>query len=187
MNWIKPFAADQKKLPPAFKKKLAEWEIRKAVAGKSDQNVEDLQKILPLDFNRKLQEWERMKAAGMKPASPGMERQQPQQQHQQHQQHQQQQQQQRHSKNNGGHKQANKLKSDAIQQREKHQKEKELQWLEKELQKIEREKHRLEREREKYIERETRSELTNYLIHSLLATLIKYFLPWIRYDNIKTR
>lgn len=62
------------KLPPAFKKKLAEWEIRKAVAGKSDQNVEELQKILPLDFNRKLQEWERMKAAG-KPVSPGMVRQ----------------------------------------------------------------------------------------------------------------
>ena len=54
-------------LPPAFKKKLAEWEIRKAVAGKSDQNVEDLQKILPHDFNRKLQEWERIKAA--KPAA----------------------------------------------------------------------------------------------------------------------
>lgn len=75
--------ADQKKLPPAFKKKLAEWEIRKAVAGKSDQNVEDLQKILPLDFNRKLQEWERIKAAAVnKPASPGTERQ-----HNQHQNH----------------------------------------------------------------------------------------------------
>lgn len=49
------------KLPPAFKKKLAEWEIRKAVAGKSDREVEELQKILPQDFNRKLQEWERMK------------------------------------------------------------------------------------------------------------------------------
>ena len=79
------FTADQKKLPPAFKKKLAEWEIRKAVAGKSDQNVEDLQKILPLDFNRKLQEWERIKAAAVnKPASPGTERQH----HQQHQYHQ---------------------------------------------------------------------------------------------------
>jgi len=77
--------ADQKKLPPAFKKKLAEWEIRKAVAGKSDQNVEELQKILPLDFNRKLQEWERIKAAAVnKPASPGTERQH----HQQHQYHQ---------------------------------------------------------------------------------------------------
>lgn len=129
------------KLPPAFKKKLAEWEIRKAVAGKSDQNVEELHKILPHDFNRKLQEWERMKqqaSASKLPASPGLERQcsgkqQP---------------------CRGKHVKAT-AKTDEVQRGDK-QKEKDLQWLEKELQKIEREKLRLEREREKYIERESR-------------------------------
>lgn len=58
--------SESDKLPPAFKKKLAEWEIRKAVAGKSDREVEELQKILPQDFNRKLQEWERMKVRNLK-------------------------------------------------------------------------------------------------------------------------
>jgi hypothetical protein len=58
--------SESDKLPPAFKKKLAEWEIRKAVAGKSDREVEELQKILPQDFNRKLQEWERMKVRHFK-------------------------------------------------------------------------------------------------------------------------
>jgi len=149
-------------LPPAFKKKLAEWEIRKAVAGKSDQNVEDLQKILPHDFNRKLQEWERIKAA--KPAAgatagaagaagvagavgvgAGLERQGS-----------------ASSKSrtkkgaakSAARDQAAKVKPELLQRQK--QKQKELQWLEKELQKIEREKQRLEREREKYVERETR-------------------------------
>lgn len=138
------------KLPPAFKKKLAEWEIRKAVAGKSDQNVEELHKILPHDFNRKLQEWERMKqqqqqqqaAAGKVSVvgnQPGqLERQ-----------------------GSGKHHQRGKhvkstQKTEDGQHRGEKQKEKDLQWLEKELQKIEREKLRLEREREKYIERESR-------------------------------
>lgn len=134
------------KLPPAFKKKLAEWEIRKAVAGKSDQNVEELHKILPHDFNRKLQEWERMKqqqaAAGKVSVvgnnQPGLERQ-----------------------GSGKHHQRGKhvksaQKTEEGQQRGEKHKEKDLQWLEKELHKIEREKLRLEREREKYIERESR-------------------------------
>jgi hypothetical protein len=139
------------KLPPAFKKKLAEWEIRKAVAGKSDQNVEELHKILPHDFNRKLQEWERMKqqqaAAGKMSAGtnqPGLERQGSGKQH---------------HHNRGGKHVKTGQKTDEVQQhRGEKQKEKELQWLEKELQKIEREKLRLEREREKYIERESRLE-----------------------------
>lgn len=133
------------KLPPAFKKKLAEWEIRKAVAGKSDQNVEELHKILPHDFNRKLQEWERMKqqqaAVGKLSVvgnQPVLER-----------------------HGSGKHHQRGKHvkathKTEEGQQRGEKQKEKDLQWLEKELQKIEREKLRLEREREKYIERESR-------------------------------
>ena len=138
------------KLPPAFKKKLAEWEIRKAVAGKSDQNVEELHKILPHDFNRKLQEWERMKqqqqqqaAAGkVSPAvanQPVLERQGSGKQQQR-----------------GKHVKSAQKTEDGQQQRGEKQKEKDLQWLEKELQKIEREKTRLEREREKFIERESR-------------------------------
>lgn len=131
------------KLPPAFKKKLAEWEIRKAVAGKSDQNVEELQKILPQDFNRKLQEWERMKqqaaaSASKAPASPALERQ-------------------CSSKQPSRGKNTKATGKTEEPQRGDKQKEKDLQWLEKELQKIEREKLRLEREREKYIERESRS------------------------------
>lgn len=148
--------SESDKLPPAFKKKLAEWEIRKAVAGKSDREVEELQKILPQDFNRKLQEWERMKqaaAAGKSvTSSPGLERQ-----GSAGKRHQQQQQ-------NRGNTATNKPSSKAVShkieapeaQHCEKQKEKELQWLEKELQKIEREKLRLEREREKYIERESR-------------------------------
>ena len=140
------------KLPPAFKKKLAEWEIRKAVAGKSDREVEELQKILPQDFNRKLQEWERMKAAaaaaaaagtkttgGLQPASPGLERQGS-----------------GKSRNSGGGGRSGSGGKNKSEERDK--KEKDLQWLEKELQKIEREKMRLEREREKFIERESRLE-----------------------------
>ena len=142
------------KLPPAFKKKLAEWEIRKAVAGKSDQNVEELHKILPHDFNRKLQEWERMKQQQAAAAAvagkvsvvgsqSGLERQGSGKHHQQ--------QQQRGKLVKSAHK-----TEEAGQQRGEKQKEKDLQWLEKELQKNEREKLRLEREREKYIERESR-------------------------------
>lgn len=48
-------------LPPDFRKKLTEWEIRKAMVGKSQQNVEELQKNLGEDFNRKMAEWERIK------------------------------------------------------------------------------------------------------------------------------
>lgn len=144
------------KLPPAFKKKLAEWEIRKAVAGKSDREVEELQKILPQDFNRKLQEWERMKqaaAAGKSipsTSSPGLERQ-----GSAGKRHQQPQQQQNRAPLVKATKTVHKMEGPDQQHCEK-QKEKELQWLEKELQKIEREKLRLEREREKYIERESR-------------------------------
>lgn len=50
-------------LPADFRKKLTEWEIRKALAGKSQQNVEELQKNLGEEFNRKMAEWERIKAS----------------------------------------------------------------------------------------------------------------------------
>lgn len=54
---------DEDDLPPDFKKKLAEWEIRKALVGKGQQNVEQLQKNLGEEFNKKLAEWEKMKAS----------------------------------------------------------------------------------------------------------------------------
>ncbi|KAK7076937.1 hypothetical protein SK128_021468 [Halocaridina rubra] len=50
-------------LPADFKKKLTEWKIRKALVGKSQQNVEELQKNLGEEFNRKMAEWERIKAS----------------------------------------------------------------------------------------------------------------------------
>ena len=50
-------------LPADFRKKLTEWEIRKALVGKSQQNVEELQKNLGEEFNRKMAEWERIKAS----------------------------------------------------------------------------------------------------------------------------
>ena len=51
-------------LPPEFKKKLTEWEIGKAMVGKSQQNVEELQKNLGEEFNKKMAEWEKIKASG---------------------------------------------------------------------------------------------------------------------------
>ncbi|XP_045138539.1 uncharacterized protein LOC123520364 isoform X3 [Portunus trituberculatus] len=60
-------------LPADFRKKLTEWEIRKALVGKSQQNVEELQKNLGEEFNRKMAEWERIKASAshghIKPSS----------------------------------------------------------------------------------------------------------------------
>ncbi len=41
---------------------VAEWEVRKALAGHSSKNVEEIQRMMPDDFNRKLKEWEIMKA-----------------------------------------------------------------------------------------------------------------------------
>jgi hypothetical protein len=56
-------------LKPEFKLKVAEWEVRKALAGHSSKNVEEIQKMMPDDFNRKLKEWEMMKVHA-KPNSP---------------------------------------------------------------------------------------------------------------------
>lgn len=55
---------DENDLPADFKKKLTEWEIRKALVGKGQQNVEKLQKNLGEEFNKKMVEWEKMKASG---------------------------------------------------------------------------------------------------------------------------
>jgi hypothetical protein len=40
---------------------VAEWEVRKALAGQGCKNVEEIRKLMPDDFNRKLQEWELIK------------------------------------------------------------------------------------------------------------------------------
>lgn len=50
-------------LKPEFRLKVAEWELRKALAGPSANKVQvaDIQKLMPDDFNRKLKEWELMK------------------------------------------------------------------------------------------------------------------------------
>lgn len=61
-------------LPADFRKKLTEWEIMKALAGKSQHNVEDLQKHLGEEFNRKMAEWERIKASGASPGHPQVSR-----------------------------------------------------------------------------------------------------------------
>ena len=55
-------------LPAEFRKRLTEWEIAKALAGKSQQNVEQLQKHLPSEFNKKYEEWRlKMKMTEVKP------------------------------------------------------------------------------------------------------------------------
>jgi len=40
---------------------VAEWEIRKALAGQGCKNIEEIRKLMPEDFNRKLQKWELIK------------------------------------------------------------------------------------------------------------------------------
>jgi len=54
---------DEDTLPPEFRKRLTEWEIGKVLAGKSCQNVDELQKNLGEEFNKKMAEWERIKGA----------------------------------------------------------------------------------------------------------------------------
>ena len=61
-------AVEEDHLPAEFRKRLTEWEIAKALAGKSQQNVEQLQKHLPSEFNKKYEEWRlKMKMAEVKP------------------------------------------------------------------------------------------------------------------------
>merc|ERR1719228_1193871 len=63
---IRARPAEQKKieeddLKPEFKLKVAEWEVRKALAGHSDKTTEEITKLMPEDFNKKLKEWEQIK------------------------------------------------------------------------------------------------------------------------------
>jgi len=50
-------------LKPEFRLKVAEWEVRKALAGTSKKNVDEIRQLMPEDFNKKLQEWELKKQA----------------------------------------------------------------------------------------------------------------------------
>ena len=64
---LSPQAVEEEHLPADFRKRLTEWEIAKALAGKSQQNVEQLQKHLPSEFNKKYEEWRlKMKMAEVK-------------------------------------------------------------------------------------------------------------------------
>jgi hypothetical protein len=47
-----------------FYNQVAEWEVRKAMAGHGCKNVEEIRKLMPEDFNRKLAEWEQIKEGG---------------------------------------------------------------------------------------------------------------------------
>ncbi|XP_043210325.1 uncharacterized protein LOC122375160 isoform X2 [Amphibalanus amphitrite] len=126
-----PQAVEEDHLPAEFRKRLTEWEIAKALAGKSQQNVEQLQKHLPSEFNKKYEEWRlKMKMAEVKAG---------------------------HGAPSQGQVSPGSQKRRAAELR-RQTRTKDLQWLERELQKVEREKTRLEREREKYLDREARLE-----------------------------
>ena len=63
---IRARPAEQKQLQeedlkPEFRLKVAEWEVRKALAGHSSKKVEEIERLMPDDFSRKLREWEMMK------------------------------------------------------------------------------------------------------------------------------
>lgn len=121
-------------LSPQFRKRLLEWQIRRAVSGKAGPHeAHELHRELPEDFARKLQQWERIKAGK---TSPRLTR-----------------------KDSRSEQQKEAAGSNTASPHDKSKiahKEKQLQWLEKELNKVEREKRRLEREREKFLEREAR-------------------------------
>ena len=51
-------------MKPEFKLKVAEWEVRKALAGKEGKkDVDEIRQLMPEEFNKKLQEWELKKHA----------------------------------------------------------------------------------------------------------------------------
>ncbi|TRY81140.1 hypothetical protein TCAL_15427 [Tigriopus californicus] len=47
---------------------VAEWEVRKALAGLGTTNIEEIRKLMPDDFNKKLQQWETKKQASCGPS-----------------------------------------------------------------------------------------------------------------------
>ena len=64
------FFVKLKDLKPEFRLKVAEWEVRKAMAGTSKKNVDEIRQLMPEDFNKKLQEWELKKQVPAPPPPP---------------------------------------------------------------------------------------------------------------------
>ena len=58
-------------MKPEFRLKVAEWEVRKALAGTSKKNVDEIRQLMPDDFNKKLSEWELIKQNPSVPANTG--------------------------------------------------------------------------------------------------------------------
>merc|ERR1739838_377960 len=58
-------------LKPEFRLKVAEGEVRKALAGTSKKNVDEIRQLMPDDFNKKLKEWELKKQTPTVPANAG--------------------------------------------------------------------------------------------------------------------
>ena len=56
-------------LKPEFRLKVAEWEVRKALAGTSKKNVDEIRQLMPDDFNKKLKEWELKKQTPTAPVN----------------------------------------------------------------------------------------------------------------------
>ena len=61
---LKQQTIQEQDLKPEFRLKVAEWEVRKALAGASGKkNVDEIRQLMPDDFNKKLSEWELKKQA----------------------------------------------------------------------------------------------------------------------------
>merc|ERR1711892_16043 len=144
-NKIRARPAEQKTLQeddlkPEFKLKVAEWEVRKAMAGHSNKTTEEITKLMPEDFNKKLKEWEQIKEG--KPnarSSPEVDKKTKKKRKPQE------------KWVRGG---GRKYKEDTYEMTAPEVGT--FAWLDKELMKVEREKQRLEREKLKYEERQAR-------------------------------
>ena len=68
---LKSFFIPEQDLKPEFRLKVAEWEVRKALAGTSKKNVDEIRQLMPDDFNKKLSEWELIKQNPSVPANTG--------------------------------------------------------------------------------------------------------------------
>ena len=66
---LKQQTIQEQDLKPEFRLKVAEWEVRKALAGASGKkNVDEIRQLMPDDYQKKLSEWEQKKQA---PHPPG--------------------------------------------------------------------------------------------------------------------
>ena len=68
---LKSFFIPEQDLKPEFRLKVAEWEVRKALAGTSKKNVDEIRQLMPDDFTKKLSEWELIKQNPSVPANTG--------------------------------------------------------------------------------------------------------------------